>query len=74
MSKYYLKMYRGNKVVYECELSMSWTKLKKQLSDGVLKYMNTNGDFEIINLSNFDKIIISSKDMFYKLLKMEESD
>lgn len=50
--------YKENKLIYNIELCMSEKRLTKQIHDGVLTYTNKNKGVEIINLRQFDKVVL----------------
>jgi hypothetical protein len=52
-----VECYRNNKKILDIELSMTKETFKKQLEKGVLRYYTSKG-IEIINLNQFDKVII----------------
>ena len=49
--------------------------MKEQLKNGVI-YYNTNlngGNFEIINLNNFDRVVIENEQYYAKMLGDDQS-
>lgn len=63
--------YIKNKLIYKIEYAIREEVLTKMLLDKILFYDTDleSGNFEIIDLSKFDRIIVQNKNLYSNVLK-----
>ena len=68
--KHIIKCYRNQKLVLTIECYIREDVFIKQLKNGVLYYDTSfnSGNFEIINLNNFDRVVIENEQYYDKIL------
>ena len=73
MKEHIIKCYKNSKLELTIRCYISEDIFVNQLKNGVIYYDTSlnGGNFEIINLHNFDKVVLENENYYAKMLESE---